>query len=162
MAGGQGKCTGFTSSCHPGQATTGYKIRAPQHEKPFGRRVGGRNCLHRAGSSGLAHEIALADLDAVMAQDVVRGGGMKVEIRQRKMAEELLPLQRHGLVWADRKRDLTAVGALELCGLEAADIFGGVGQPRFQLGKAGFGIGRRGASPPVRRAQPLAAKSETS
>ena len=32
MAGGNGKCVGFTSLCRSAQTTTGYKTRLPQHE----------------------------------------------------------------------------------------------------------------------------------
>ena len=34
-----------------------------------------------------AEEIALADLDAVVAQDAVGGGGMEVEVREGETAE---------------------------------------------------------------------------
>src|SRR5207249_3888924 len=65
-------------------------------------------------SSAGADEIALADFHAVVAQNVVGGGGMKVEVRQGEMAEKLLPLQRQGLVRAGGKAHVAVLGAVEL------------------------------------------------
>ena len=57
-----------------------------------------------------------------MAQDVVGGRGMEVEIREGDVAEKLLPLQRPGLVGAGGKCDLAAVGAFELRGFEVVQV----------------------------------------
>src|ERR1700722_15742110 len=93
--------------------------------------------------SAHAEEIALADFDAVMPENVVRGGGVEVEIRQREMAEELLSLHRHGLVGASGKSDIAGVGAVELRRLERLDIIGGIAEPLLQLLEGLFGVGRR-------------------
>src|SRR5882757_3187271 len=53
---------------------SGFSLREP------------RNDALRA--SARAEEIALADLDAVVAQNAVRGHGVKVEVREREPAEE--------------------------------------------------------------------------
>jgi hypothetical protein len=63
-----------------------------------------------------------------MAQNAVGGGGVEVEIREGKMAEELLSLQRHGFVGAGGKGDLAAVGAVELRRLESLEIADGPGE----------------------------------
>src|SRR5712672_3035307 len=51
-------------------------------------------------------KIPLADLDAAVAQDAMRGGGVKIEIRKRKATGELLALQRHGIARAGREGDV--------------------------------------------------------
>src|SRR5712672_2535100 len=61
-----------------------------------------------------AHEIPLADLNAVMAQNPVGDGGMEVELGEREVRDELLALQRHGFFGTHRKGDVPGVGALEL------------------------------------------------
>src|SRR5450631_2225759 len=77
--------------------------------------------------SARAHKIPLADLHAVVAQDVVGGGGMKVEVRQREVAEKLLAVQGHGLVGTERKADLAGFGTIELRGPEGLHIVHGAG-----------------------------------
>src|SRR3569623_2801144 len=69
------------------------------------------------GKSIHAEEIALADLDAVVTQDAVRGRGMEIEVRQRDRAQELLSLQGHRFVRAGGEGDVLVLGALELLGL---------------------------------------------
>src|SRR5882762_3770113 len=86
-------------------------------------------------------KIALADFDAVVAQDAVGGGGVKVEIREREIIEVLLSLQRQGVGRADRKRNVASLSALELFRLERLDIVDGPGEPRLELIEALFGVG---------------------
>src|ERR1017187_4145806 len=40
-----------------------------------------------AASVGISHEVALADLDAVVAQDSVRGRQVEIEVRQGRIEE---------------------------------------------------------------------------
>src|SRR5690349_7519251 len=61
----------------------------------------------------LVDEVALADLDAEMAQDVVGGGHVEEEVRQREVEEVGAALEGGGLV-PERDRHVTAGGALEL------------------------------------------------
>src|SRR4051794_10938398 len=97
--------------------------RGPSCIEPFGRR-GSRFCEaawrmpHRARErSTHPHKIPLADLDAVVAQNAVRGGGVEVKVREHKVAEELLAFQRHRAVRTCGKFDVAVFRALELLGL---------------------------------------------
>ena len=65
-----------------------------------------------------AHEIALADFYAVVAQNVVGSGDMEIEVRQREIDEIVLARQRQRLA-ADREIDGTRFAAVDLFGLEA-------------------------------------------
>src|SRR5712691_4282381 len=87
-------------------------------------------------------KIALADFDAVVAQDAVGGGGVKVEIREREIVEVLLSLQRHGVGGADGEADIPGLGALERFRLESLHIVDGPGEPRLELIEALFSVGR--------------------
>src|SRR3954464_918478 len=109
-----------------------------------------------------AEEIALADLDASVAQKTVGGRGVEIEVRQRERAQELLALHGDGLVGAGREGDILGVGAFELLRLERFHVVDGLRQALLQLRKAGLGVRVEGTSLWVSRAQPLAAKSLTS
>src|SRR5258708_39354620 len=77
-------------------------------------------------------KIPLADFDAVVAQDAVRGRGVEVEIRECEVVQELLAFQRHGR-GTDRKSNVASVGAIELLGLERLHIGDGICKPLLQL-----------------------------
>src|SRR5260370_37567740 len=98
--------------------------------------------LAMTGKSIHTQKIAFPDFDAVVAQDAVGGGGVKVEIRERKIIEELLSLQRHGVAGADREADVSRVGALERFRLERLDIVDGFCEARLELIEGLFSIGR--------------------
>ena len=51
-------------------------------------------CNCTSGNDELTHpeKIALPDFHAIVAQDAVRGRGMKVKVREREIIEELLSL----------------------------------------------------------------------
>jgi len=79
-----------------------------------------RRCAPRNGgeATSLSHpqKIALADLDAIVAQNAVGGGGVEIEIRKRKAAGKLLA----SASWncsGGREGDVFAIGAVELRGL---------------------------------------------
>src|SRR3954471_19641199 len=78
-------------------------------------------------------KIPLADLDAVVAQDAVGGGGMEVKIRECEMANELLALQGHGPFRPSGKFHVAVLRAVELRGLEAVHICDGLRQPLLQF-----------------------------
>src|SRR3954454_12692821 len=107
-------------------------------------------------------KIALADLDAVVAQDAVGGGGVEIEIRKRKAAGKLLALQRHGIARASREGDVFAIGAVELRRLERFDVVDGFGEPLPQFVKGLFGVGRRRHIAVGEPRAALAAKSQAS
>src|SRR3981189_2467260 len=76
-----------------------------------------------------------------MAQNAVRGRGMKVKIRKGELTQELLALQRHGVSGADGKTDITAIGALEQFRLERRHVVDGFGEPLPEFIEALFGVG---------------------
>src|ERR1700675_3856996 len=74
-----------------------------------------------------AHEIALADLDTALADDVVGGGGVEIEIRQRVAEQQALPGELADLPARKGDLDLLAFGAVDLALLHALEIFDGLG-----------------------------------
>src|SRR3954447_14812565 len=74
-----------------------------------------------------AHEIALADLDAALADDVVGGGGMEIEIRQRTAEQQALAGELADLPAREGDLDFLALGAVDLALLHALEIFDGLG-----------------------------------
>src|ERR1700739_3425167 len=101
----------------------------------------GDPAAHRRGlvnQSAHAEEIALADFDAVVAQDAVGGSGVEVEVREREIVQEPLSLQGNGGVGADREGDVLGVATLELRRLERLDIVDGLGEPLPQFLKGLF------------------------
>src|SRR5215471_14048402 len=76
-----------------------------------------------------AHEIALADFDAIMPQDAVGGGRVEIEIREGERAQELLALHGNAAVGPGREGDVLLVGALELRRLERFDVVDRLRQP---------------------------------
>src|ERR1043166_7724345 len=94
-------------------------------------------------------KIALADLDTAMTQDVVGGGGVEIEVRQHEADQELLALERQGLLRADRKGDILLGGRVDVGGFGALHIVERLCDARLQLVEALFLIGilRRLAGP---------------
>src|ERR1700687_2782998 len=86
-------------------------------------------------------KIPLADFHAIVAQDAVGGRGVEVEIRKRKIIEELLALQRHGVGPAHRKGNLAGIPTLELFRLERLYIINRPGEPLLEFIEGLFGIG---------------------
>ena len=75
---------------------------------------------HRPGMTAElnhAQKVALADLNAVVAQDAVCGGGVEKEIGEGNAVDELLALQGRGAVGPGGKGHILAVGAFELLSL---------------------------------------------
>src|SRR5256714_9602847 len=76
------------------------------------RRRGHRGAIRRAPESShhfqgdRAQEVALADLDAAMAQDRVSRGDVEIEIRQHEVVE-IVVAAHLALIWPDGKIDLT-------------------------------------------------------
>src|SRR5215468_9511899 len=88
-----------------------------------------------------AHEIALAELDAAMAQDVVGGGAVEIEVRQRVGEQQRLAgeLARRPA----RKRDLDrlVLAAVDLRGLQAFEEIDRPGDAILELGNGRLGVG---------------------
>ena len=80
-------------------------------------------------------KIALAELHAAMAQDVVGRGGVEIEIRQREADEIVRALERHGLLRADREGDVLGRARVDLRRREAFDVVDRLGDARLQVGE---------------------------
>src|SRR5689334_7493090 len=83
----------------------------------------------------LAHEVALTELDAETAQDVVSRGGVEIEIRHREVVEVSLGAEIARLA-AGGDRDLLVLSPVELVGLEALQKIDRLVNPRLHLGEA--------------------------
>src|SRR5205807_8030390 len=113
------------------------------------------------------HEVALAELDAAVAQDVVGGGAVEIEVRQDVVQQQPLSGEL-ALVGAELDRDLLVLGAVDLRRLEALDVVDGLGEARLEVGKtrvrAGdaqcLGTGERTAQPDRVRGRLLHLASE--
>src|SRR6185437_16975890 len=81
----------------------------------------------------LAHEVALAELDAVMAQDVVSGRGVEIEVRQSVVIEEDPGFER-AIVRAELHGDAALFFPVDLRGVEALQEVDGGRNPRLQIG----------------------------
>src|ERR1700730_17461341 len=78
-----------------------------------------------------AHEIALAEIDPAMAQDVIRGCAVEIEVRQDEVLQQ--PLSRElALVGAELDGGVLVLGAVHLRRLEGFAIVD-------RLGEAGLG-----------------------
>src|SRR2546421_3636901 len=86
-------------------------------------------------------KITLADFDAVVAQNSMRGRGMEIKIRKGETIDEFLSLQRQGIVRANREGNLLGVGAFELRRLERLHIVDGASDPLLQVAESLFGVG---------------------
>src|SRR5437660_1526674 len=83
----------------------------------------------------LPHEVALADLDAETAQDVVSGSRVEIEIRHREVIEVVLGAEVTRLA-ARGDGDLLVLSSVELVGLEALQEIDRFVDPRLHLGEA--------------------------
>src|SRR5208282_996315 len=92
-------------------------VRSGLGEEPIDRGENFLGLLADASTRGLvgnlAEEIALADLDAAEAQDVVCGGQVKIEIGQDEMEEIVGALHFHRVGRPDGKDDLAIAAGLE-------------------------------------------------
>src|ERR1051325_5593268 len=88
-----------------------------------------------------AHEIALADLDAALADDVVGRGGVEIEVRQGAAEQQALPGELAGLATRERDLDLLALGAVDLALLHALQIFDGLGDAVLEPRDRGLVVG---------------------
>src|SRR5882757_4389259 len=85
-----------------------------------------------------AHEIALADFDAALADDVVGGGGVEIEIWQRIAEQQALAGELTDLPAREGDLDLLALGAVDLALLHALEVLDRLGDPVLQLSDGGF------------------------
>src|SRR5690606_5310943 len=83
-------------------------------------------------SVDLADEVALAERHALMAQDVVSGGDVEKEVRQRK-AEQVALADELELHVADLQRNGPRLAAIHRCRRHAAEIVERAGDARLQL-----------------------------
>src|SRR5580704_283759 len=67
-----------------------------------------------------AEEVALAELDAVVAQEGIGGGGVEVEIRQGEKQEVIAPFHL-GVLASDLERDVLVLGAVDVFRFQPVD-----------------------------------------
>ena len=90
------------------------------------RRMRVRGPKRQAGKPGeparsqRTDEVGLAERDAVVAQDVVGRGKVKIEVRQREHEQEVEAREVDGMA-AELPRDRAVLGAVDLRGLERLD-----------------------------------------
>src|SRR5690606_21713908 len=86
----------------------------------------------------VAEEIPLAEVDAVVAQDVVGGGEVEIEIGQHKILQVDLPGGERHAVGTDGEADGPRLTALHLGGAELVQVGGNLGDPGNPFIEAGF------------------------
>src|SRR5262245_62336502 len=89
-----------------------------------------------------AHEIALAELDPAMTQDVIGRGAVEIKVRQRVVEQQRLARELAGGTARKRDLDLLVLAAVDLRGLEALDEIDGLGNALLQLGNGGLAVGK--------------------
>src|SRR3954453_11022166 len=89
----------------------------------------------RSGSD----KVALPDADAVLPQDGVCGGQVKVEVRQGKLEKVSLPAERHVLS-ADPQDNGPLFRAVDLIRVDALHEIPHPGQPLLQFVEARLGV----------------------
>ena len=67
-----------------------------------------------AVASDCAEEISLAEFDAVVTKDVVGGGGVEIETRQREIAQIPLTAEGHGSSGTNVDGDVSCFRTVEL------------------------------------------------
>src|SRR5579883_17994 len=87
------------------------------------------------------HEVALAELDPAVTQDVVGGRAVEIEVRQHVIEQQSLAGEL-ALARAELERDLFVFGSVYLRRLKSLDVFDRVGKPALQLGESRIGIGQ--------------------
>src|SRR5207248_830586 len=68
-----------------------------------------------------ADKIGLAEVDAIVAQDVVRRRGVEVEVRKREL-HQIIDAGEFLRLAANRAHDFTSLGSVDLFGLERAQV----------------------------------------
>src|SRR5581483_4110120 len=89
--------------------------------------------------SGRSDVVALRELDAVVAKDVVRRGDVEIEVRQR-VSEQVLHAGEVDLARAELEMDLLVLGAFELRRGDALDEVDGLRDTRLELGEGLLGV----------------------
>src|ERR1700757_3121913 len=88
-----------------------------------------------------AHEIALAELDPALAQDVVGGGAVEIEIRQRVGEQQRLAGELARRPARERDLDRLVLAAVDLRGLEAFEEIDRLGDAILELRNGRLGVG---------------------
>src|SRR5215467_16053368 len=87
-----------------------------------------------------AHEVALGELQAGMAQEVVGGAAEEIEVRQDEVEQQRLPGEL-ALVRAELEHDVLVLGAVDLLGLEALAEVDRLGEADLELRERRLGVG---------------------
>src|SRR5262245_6637476 len=86
-----------------------------------------------------ADVVAFAELDAVVAEDRVRGGDVEVKVRHGDAFE--IRRAAHRLTFHPRRRDTALLGASAVGGLQRPEAGRASLDPRLQLGDRLLGVG---------------------
>src|ERR1700730_18604417 len=78
-------------------------------------------CCRGSQRDGRAHEVAFADLDAAVAQNVIGGRVMEIEVRQAKIQQQDLSGEFTLGAAGELDRDLLVLRAVDLGRLQALD-----------------------------------------
>src|SRR5690242_19586868 len=82
-----------------------------------------------------AHEIALADLDAAAADNVVGRGRMEIEVRQATTQQQALSGKVHDVAIGRGELDLLGVGAVDLALLDGLEKRNRLADALLELGQ---------------------------
>src|SRR5262250_3565513 len=88
-----------------------------------------------------AHKIPLAELDPAMAQDVVGGGAVEIEIGQRAGEQQRLTGELARRPARELDLDLLVLAAVDLRGLEALEEIDRLGDAILELRNGRFRVG---------------------
>lgn len=116
---GRRNCSTRSAPCCPGKTARQRSFHSRNRADPGASHLGQRAALTEAArlqrAAGLgrhgAHEVALADVEAEAAQDVVGRGGVEIEVRNCKMIEVVLRTEVARLA-AHRNGDLLVLLAI--------------------------------------------------
>src|SRR6516164_11355991 len=96
----------------------------------------GRSARLHSRSNG-SNEIALAQFYTAVAQNVVSGGAMEIEVGHDEMHEIGLAPETH-LVFTEREVDFTVLRAINVTGFEGLHERHGLSEPRLEISKSLF------------------------
>src|SRR6266404_8901434 len=103
--------------------------------------AGTNGCWCTSERDWRAHEIALAELDPALAQDVVGGGAVEIEIRQRVGEQQRLADELARRSARERDLDRLVLAAVDLRGLQAFEEIDRLGDAILELRNGCLGIG---------------------
>src|SRR5215472_14207551 len=102
--------------------------------------MGAASAVGAAIPLGNAEKVPLAELDAAMAQDVVGGGGVEIEVGEDE-ARQVVAAGELKLGAAGFECDRAVDAGVDGARIDAFDEIDGLGDTRYEVGEARLGIG---------------------